>query len=90
MRKKYFYQSHSKCFTKDELSFCNTKIILDIIQRYRIGIKLGSDYFFKNFLKILPNFTKVSLWVLTKKIDSNNENLLSSENANNQFFPATQ
>ena len=84
MRRNYFYQSHLKYFTKDELSFCNTKII----QRYRIGIKFRLDYLFKKVLRILPNFNKVKLWVLTKKIHSNKENLFSSENVNNQFFPA--
>ena len=84
MRRNYFYQSHLKYFTKDELSFCNAKII----QRYRIGIKFGLDYLFKKILRILPNFNKVKLWVLTKKIHSNKENLFSSENVNNQFFPA--
>ena len=63
MRRNYFYQSHLKYFTKDELSFCNTKII----QRYRIGIKFGLDYLFKKVLRILPNFNKVRLWILTKK-----------------------
>ena len=84
MRRNYFYQSHLKYFTKDELSFCNPKII----QRYRIRIKFGLDYLFKKILRILPNFNKVKLWILTKKIHSNKESLFSSENVNNQFFPA--